>query len=311
MTPHTPTSFQASSLPSLRFGWNNSDNRPKDYHFHVNEPEIPDYFEGVASLEELKQAESLQPTEAIIEKAVQQFKDTQSPRFFMLEIPDSLGLSSKAVEVYYSSLLRGMISPLQGIKPWNEAELKRSQPLRGSYEGSLFTDTQREGIVLARTLNTEMATFLARFKEAKHRLTSLHWDTDGNVKEVPFLALIHGVRQNLQEDSALNIVTDFNQWYTDQGFQKSVKDLKDLNDLKEEQLALLLLDNSQELEDNYTVTMPVNDKSERLTVISNSPQHGGLFHGITPPAPSDDEESSYRSIRQSFLFDSRFYKERK
>ncbi len=299
-----PTMSHPPSLPALRFGWNNSDNPPKDYHFHVSEAEIPDYFEGASSIEELQwraRIEPLQPTETVIKKAINLFKDTKSPRLFMLEIPDALGLSTERVESYYANLLQGLLRSLQSTEPWDKMRLKS---LAGS---RFFINSQSTGMSLANYFNTEMAQFLAQFKEDKHRTTSLHWDvalnsledpTGNKSKTIPFLALLHGERQNLKEDSALNLMADFNQWYEDQDFEKA------LESLSEEEVGLLLLEHSQQIEDKYMITIPANKKSKRLTLVSNTPQYGGLFHGVTLPVLISPDKEASRAIKQAFIIDS-------
>ncbi len=264
---------QLHSANPVHFGWNNSDNPPKNYHFIVDEAHIGDYFEGINSIAKAQQADPLEPTKRLVEKAVKSFENSERTRLFILDLPDAFALKSKAIEYYFSQLLSAIIH-----------QLNNTITLPGL---SADFDENLNGIQTAKAFNKP--------GELEKRKTTLHWDRDSNDKAVLFLALSYGQRKSIHNDSALSLFADFNQWYQDQTFQQL------LNEQSEEDIGKLIAENNKAIEGKYMIKIAPNKDSQRFSMFLNAPQEGGILHGVTPPRPIKKNKNPHRPLKRAMI----------
>lgn len=206
-----------------------------------------------------------------------------SPRFVVIDgIRKNLQLDKRLILKYYKNILISVSHELRSY-----ADIMPTGTL-------VFNDSEDEldGVRIAEAVNRGALKLDSKGEKIKLVSRGLHWDLEG---DCPFFALIFGERQNLCPASAETQLTDFNQWYADQGFEKP------LHQLTSDEKYKLLNQNHSELTQDYTILLPNALDDYRLLIVNNNPNFGGLLHGVTRPKLVDPNQRAKRELQKFYL----------
>lgn len=298
--------MNALSFITPRFGWNNSDKKPTKFHVVADESNLSDIFEDPRELDGKWGARNadvfIQPSETLVDQALACFSQPDNPetsRVFVLDIPNTLGMTEQSARNFFDNLLTALFGRLKTLPRHATMPLASEKRYQHRWANMGGVDTAQNLNGLS-SWSTGPAP-LDEFRNQHHAVSSLHWDTTErspspeDVDALPYLALIYGKRENMTPDSGLSLFCDFQQWYLDQGFEKP------LAELTHAEVATMLLDYSQQMEAEYTITLPSNTDSIRFAIFANTPQQGGILHGVTPVVAEDPEQKPKRDLHRECL----------